>query len=76
MTVKLSTLGPKIKELYEANTNTNAFTDTEKTKLAGLDANAAPQNVFIQSSQPVHTGAYVWFNTSGGNLQIMVEDGL
>lgn len=33
---ELSTLGHVIKEAYEKQTNTNAFTDPEKAKLAGL----------------------------------------
>lgn len=31
--------GASVKSLYEAEANTNAFTDAEKTKLAGLDDN-------------------------------------
>lgn len=34
------------------------------------------QNVFIQDTQPSATGAYLWIDTSGGNLQFLVEDGL
>lgn len=32
----------EIKSLYESNADTNAFTDSEKTKLTGITANAAP----------------------------------
>ena len=34
--VELNTLGSVIKSTYEAEPNTNAFTDPEKAKLAGL----------------------------------------
>jgi len=30
----------RIKEIYESNANTNAYTDTEKSKLAGIENNA------------------------------------
>jgi hypothetical protein len=36
----------------------------------------AVQNVFIQSSAPTATGTYLWINTSGGNLEFIVENGL
>lgn len=36
----------------------------------------AVQNVFIQSSAPVASGTYLWINTSGGNLEFLVENGL
>lgn len=42
----------------------------------GPSGENADQNVFIQDTAPSHIGPYVWFNTSGGNLQILVEDGL
>lgn len=38
MTFELSTLGSVIKTAYEAEADTNAFTDAEKSKLAGVDA--------------------------------------
>ena len=38
--VQLSTLGSVIKTAYEAESNTNGFTDTEKTKLTDLIPNA------------------------------------
>lgn len=37
MTIELNTLGTVIKATYEAEPNTNAFTDSEKTKLANLN---------------------------------------
>ena len=36
MTVEISTLGSTIKTTYEGESNTNAFTDAEKTKLSAL----------------------------------------
>lgn len=38
--VELSTLGSVIKTAYEGETNTNAYTDSEKTKLGNIEANA------------------------------------
>lgn len=37
MTIELNTLGTVIKATYEAEPNTNAFTDAEKSKLASLN---------------------------------------
>ena len=37
---ELSTLGGVIKTAYEGESNTNAFTDAEKSKLAGIEAGA------------------------------------
>lgn len=31
---------------------------------------------FIQDDPPVYAGAYAWFDTSGGNLTLWIEDGL
>lgn len=39
-TIELSTLGEPIKTAYEGQPNTNAFTDAEKSKLEGIDAEA------------------------------------
>lgn len=38
--VQLSTLSASVKTAYEGNANTNAFTDAEKTKLAGIETAA------------------------------------
>ena len=38
--VQLSDQGAVIKTAYEAESNTNAFTDTEKTKLSNIETNA------------------------------------
>lgn len=35
----------EIKTAYEANANTNAFTDSEQTKLSGIEANAEVNNI-------------------------------
>ena len=35
---ELSTLGAVIKPAYEGEANTNAFTDAEKSKIAGIEA--------------------------------------
>ena len=38
---ELSTLGSVIKAAYEGESNTNAFTDAEKSKLSGLSGDVA-----------------------------------
>jgi len=43
--VELSTLGSVIKTAYEGETNTNAFTDAEKTKLSGIATGAEVNTV-------------------------------
>lgn len=40
MPVELNTLGAVIKTTYEGESNTNAFTDAEKSKLSGIEDNA------------------------------------
>jgi hypothetical protein len=32
--------------------------------------------VFIQASAPSHVGAYSWWDTSGGDLTLWIEDGV
>lgn len=54
---ELSTLGHVIKPAYEAQPNTNAFTDAEKSKLAGIEAEAtknAPDGDLLDRGN--HTG--------------------
>lgn len=56
----------------------NVIEITNATSIAGPQGQAGPQNLFIQDSQPVYSGAYVWFKTNmpGGGIDILVEDGL
>ena len=42
---ELSELGDVIKPAYEGESNTNAFTDAEKSKLAGIEAGAQANDV-------------------------------
>lgn len=42
---EITTLGGPIKTAYEGEPNTNAFTDTEKNKLAGIEAGAEVNTV-------------------------------
>lgn len=54
---ELSTLGHVIKPAYEAQPNTNAFTDAEKSKLAGIESEAtknAPDGDLLDRGN--HTG--------------------
>lgn len=84
MTVKLSTLGPKIKQLYEANPNTNAFTDAEKTKLANLNPEGnTVTSVFGRIGAVVamsgdYNAAMITFTPAGGlasnNVQGALEE--
>lgn len=49
--------------------NSNTDYDTE-----WVDAPA--QNLFIQDTDPAIAGAYLWIDTTGGNLNFWVEDGI
>lgn len=53
----------EVKTKYETNTDTNAFTDIEKTKLAGIDAGA---EVNIVTSVATKTGDVVLTNSDVG----------
>lgn len=60
--VQLSSQGPVIKTAYEGQSNTNAFTDSEKTKLAGIATSAtANPNALNNVSEDTSP-------TLGGNL--------
>ncbi len=48
MTIELSTLGATVKTAYEGQSNTNAFTDIEKTKLAAIEASATADQTGAQ----------------------------
>jgi hypothetical protein len=45
------------------------------TGATGAKGDPGTQNLYIQNTQPAASGPYVWFDTTGGNLQIKVEDG-
>lgn len=56
--VELSTLGAVIKTAYEGQANTNAFTDAQETKLAGIAANATANDTNAQlRNRSTHTGS-------------------
>lgn len=52
MTIELNTLGTVIKTAYEAEPNTNAFTDAEKTKLANLNPSQFSGNYDDLANKP------------------------
>lgn len=55
--VELSTLGAVIKTAYEEQSNTNAFTDAEKTKLTGIATGATVNATDAQlRDRATHTG--------------------
>lgn len=63
--------GAEIKTAYEAEPNTNAFTDAEKTKLAGLEASLFKGNyVNLTALQTAHpspeVGAYAYVDPGVG----------
>lgn len=72
-----------IKTLYESNSNTNAFTDAEQTKLSGIDSGAIDaKNSFTQNdSQYIATDTIKARDSDGLSLQddggngIKVKDG-
>ena len=52
--------------------------DTRVTVIGGLRGSGGgggSQNLFIQDTAPIAAGAYLWIDTTGGNLQFFVEDG-
>ena len=55
----------EIKTAYESNPNTNAFDDTEQTKLAGIEA-GAQVNVGTDLSIGTHTGTSIEIDSSTG----------
>lgn len=57
MAQELSTLGAVIKTAYEGQPDTNAFTDAEKSKLAGMEENATRNSSDDQlRDRTTHTG--------------------
>ena len=60
-----SSLNDAVKKRYEANSNTNAYTDAEKTKLAGIASGAQVNTV---SSVAGKTGAVTLANTDVSGL--------
>ena len=61
---ELSTLGGVIKTAYEGESNTNAFTDAEKSKLAGIEAGAQ-----VNVAAPVQS-----VNGETGTVQLSAAD--
>lgn len=65
-----------VKTLYETNADTNAFTDAEKTKLAGLSPSAgAPTVVSIAVGDSPYTASWgedIEVDASGGNVTINI----
>lgn len=59
-----------VKTLYESNVNTNAFTDAEKTKLAGLSATTA-----FTADVNVEDGIKLRFGTASGEDADVYTDG-
>lgn len=73
--VELNTLGTVIKSTYEDEPNTNAFTDSEKTKLAGLatvatsgayaDLTGRPAADFVPLTQRANANGVATLDASG-----------
>jgi len=51
---------------------TKAYVDTAVASGGSM----VGEPVFVQDTEPVHPGPYVWFDISGGNLQIKYHDGV
>lgn len=68
--VQLSTLGSVVKTAYEGQSNTNAFTDTEKTKLTNIEAGATNNSTdAVLVARANHTGTQLMSTISdAGNL--------
>lgn len=61
----------QVKTLYESNPDTNAFTNNEKTKLAGIAA-GAQANVATNISQGTRTDTTIGINSSTGTGATLV----
>jgi hypothetical protein len=68
----------EIKTAYENNSNTNAFTDVEQTKLSGIEALAEVNDcVYLGTSGAISSDASVEFTTAGwfdGTYKFLVFD--
>lgn len=66
----------EVKAAYEANSNTNAFTDTEKSKLAGVEALAEvnPTDAEIVTSVNTELGNTDWQSGGGSGGSKNVDD--
>jgi hypothetical protein len=73
---ELSTLGSVIKTAYEGQTNTNAFTDTEQTKLAGVEAGASADQTGAEIVASIDTelGGAAW-QTGGAVDSVNAQTG-
>jgi hypothetical protein len=68
--IKARTASPAIKTAYEANANTNAFTDAEKAKLAGLESSKYRGLFASQGALPLvgnSAGSYADVDTGNGS---------
>ena len=71
---ELSTLGAVIKTTYEGEANTNAFTDAEKSKLAGIEAGAQVNVPAPVQSVAGKTGSVVLEVGDVTGLQAIIDD--
>ena len=76
--VELGTLGGVIKTAYEGNVNTNAFTDAEKSKLAGIDAEISDlqENKEDSLGNPAVDGYVLSSNTAGTRQWVPQQGGV
>lgn len=58
--------GADIKTAYEAEANTNAFTDTEKTKLTGIEAGAEVNNISDANATDLTDGGETALHSHAG----------
>lgn len=68
--VQLSTLGSVIKTAYEGQANTNAYTDAEKTKVAGVETGATADQTdaeILAAVQSATAGEGLSINAPSGN---------
>lgn len=71
---ELGTLGAVIKTTYEGEANTNAFTDAEKSKLAGIEAGAQVNVPAPVQSVAGKTGSVVLEVGDVTGLQAIIDD--
>lgn len=68
--VQTNLTASSIKTLYESNSNTNAYTDTEKTKLAGIESGAD----VTDATNVAAAGAVMESDTTTASMSFVVDE--
>jgi len=69
-----STVGQVVKPIFVANSTTSGYFINYRGELIAPSSNAV--NLYIQDTPPVDSSPYLWIDTTGGDLNFWVEDGV